>query len=353
MAAGSAEGHSAPRGDETTDAGLGPEWYRRIRSHTVEDAAALIHGALGLTPSSVEKDAVGASHAVYFARLPDGTDCVLRVATQEEQDEGPEVWVAEQCVPLGIPVPHVVASRPGTRDGAPGFTIMRRLAGVPGHRAAFPRPGRWEVLRQMGDYLRAMHSVPARGFGPLVRLGHTYAGSYSSHTEYVLSGFARDLERLPEEVIPPVRRERLRERFEAAAPRLGRATARLLHGDYRLSNVLVEERPDTWHVSGIVDFEMAAAGDPAQDLAYVIYSLRWNPGDWDERDVEAICAGYRCPYPLESELQHRVLLYQVWVAIANLFWDVSFRDRDGIATILRWLTDFETALDALPAGDRR
>jgi hypothetical protein len=98
---------------------------------------------------------------------------------------------------------------------------------------------------------------------------------------------------------------------------------------------------------------MAAAGDPAQDLAYVFYSLRWSRGGWHERDVEAICSGYGCPYPLGDELRHRVLLYQVWVAVANLFWDVSFRDQEGIATILRWLTELEAALDAHRAGRSR
>lgn len=351
MATGPAEGGSTSSGGEMTGE-LGPEWYLRIRTHTVEDAAALIRGVLGLTPLAVEKDATGASHAVYFAQLPDGTDCVLRVATQEDQDEGLERWVIEQCGQLGVPVPEVLACQPVCRDGTPAFTIMHRLPGRPGHRVELPRPGRWRVLRQMGENLRAIHSVPVPGFGPLMRRGDGYAGAASSLAEYVLPAFARDLERLPEDVVPPLRRVELRKRFEAAAPLLDRPTARLLHGDYRLSNVLVQERLATWHVSGIVDFEMAVAGDPAQDLAYFFYSLRWNPGDWDERDVEAICAGYGCPYPLDRAFRHRVLLYQVWTAVGNLFWDVSFRDHNGIATILRWLAEYETELDAAPFGAR-
>jgi aminoglycoside phosphotransferase (APT) family kinase protein len=334
--------------DEHSAAGeansLGPEWYRRIQSHTVQDAAALIHRALRVRPSTVEKDTIGASHAVYFARLPDGTECVLRVAMQPDQDERLELWMIERCRQLGVPVPEVLACEPVPRDAVPAFMIMRRLPGRPGHLVRLPARDRRRVLHQLGEYLRAIHSVPIAGFGPLVPHGRGYGGEEPSLSAYVIRAFAHALERLPEDVVPPARRAALRDRFADAAPLLERPTASLLHGDYRLKNALLEERADGWHVSGIVDFEMASGGDPARDLAYCFYSLRWNPGRrgrWDERDIASICAGYGCPYPLEAALRQRVLLYQTWEAVGNLFWDVSFGDHDGIASILRWLTEFE------------
>jgi hypothetical protein len=98
-------------------------------------------------------------------------------------------------------------------------------------------------------------------------------------------------------------------------------------------------------------------GGPAQDLAYLLYSL-WpdapEAGDGrdtadgpSEADVAAVCAGYGCAAPLEGDLRRRALLYQVGHAVAHLFWETSFRDGAGEARVLGRLAALERELAGL------
>jgi aminoglycoside phosphotransferase (APT) family kinase protein len=329
--------------------GTGPEWYRRILAHREEDAARLIRRALGRAPRAVRKDATGGSHAVYFVTLADGAEAVLRVATQPDQDEGLEVWMTDRCRGAGLPVADVLACRPRPRGGAPAFLLSRRLPGCAGHRAPLTGPGRVAVLRELGAHLAALHAVPAAGFGRLVRRGSAYAGPAATLWDAVRLAFDAHLAQLPEAVLSPPRRRALRARLAGARPHLDRPRGALLHGDYRLKNALLRKESGNWRVSGIVDFEMAAAGDPAQDLAYLLYSLRpddlGRPDALDPEDVAAVCAGYGCPAPLAGDLRRRVLLYQLGHAIEHLFWETSFRDEAGTARVSGRLAELEAALD--------
>jgi aminoglycoside phosphotransferase (APT) family kinase protein len=348
--AGAASGGEAPGA-----AGPGPAWYRRIRAHRVEDAARLIRGALGRPPRAIRKDTSGASHAVYFATLADGTEGVLRVAVQPEQDEGLEVWVAARCRGAGLPVADVLACRPRPGSDGPAFLLTRRLPGCPGHAVPLTTPDRRAVLRELGAHLAAIHAVPVAGFGRLVRRGDAYAGPDTTLWDAVRRDFDARLERLPAAVLPPPRRRVLRARLVGARGLLDRPRGALLHGDYRLKNTLLARGAGGWRVSGIVDFELAAAGDPAQDLAYLLYSLRPDdPGipDAPLGGVAAVCAGYGCPAPLEGGLRRRVLLYQLGHAVGHLFWEVSFRDAAGTARVLGRLAALERALDGAGGGEQ-
>jgi aminoglycoside phosphotransferase (APT) family kinase protein len=336
-------------------AGTGSEWYRRILAHREEDAARLIRDVLGRAPRAVRKDATGGSHAVYVVTLADGAEAVLRVATQPDQDEGLEVWITDRRRGAGLPVAAVLACLPRPRRGAPAFLLTRRLPGCAGHRAPLTESGRAAVLRELGAYLAALHAVPAAGFGPLVRRGTAYAGAAATLWDAVLRDFEARLAPLPPSVLPDHRRRALRARLAGARDLLGRPRGALLHGDYRLKNALLAEGPGGWRVSGIVDFEMAAAGDPAQDLAYLLYSLRSDdprrPDVLDPGDVAAVCAGYGCPAPPADDLRRRVLLYQLGQAVGHLFWETSFRDEAATARVLARLAGLEAALDG--GGDER
>ena len=51
----------------------------------------------------------------------------------------------------------------------------------------------------------------------------------------------------------------------------------MVHGEYRLDNVLVVGEGDDPHVSAVLDWEMATLGDPLVDLG--IFALYWDIAD--------------------------------------------------------------------------
>jgi aminoglycoside phosphotransferase (APT) family kinase protein len=62
----------------------------------------------------------------------------------------------------------------------------------------------------------------------------------------------------------------------AAVPRS--STAGIVHGDYRLTNVIF--RPDIAGIAAVVDWEMATLGDPLSDLGLlVVYQTLSTSGD--------------------------------------------------------------------------
>ncbi len=60
--------------------------------------------------------------------------------------------------------------------------------------------------------------------------------------------------------------ETLRDRLAATVPASSRAA--IVHGDYRLDNLIVD--PETLHVAAVLDWEMATLGDPLTDLGLLI-----------------------------------------------------------------------------------
>jgi aminoglycoside 2''-phosphotransferase len=92
-----------------------------------------------------------------------------------------------------------------------------------------------------------------------------------------LEGWA-DWEALRTEVLPPLRQVLARKEYEAVAQwweaflgdqSLRAYTPLLQHGDLWYENILVDEAGE--QVTGVLDFENAAVGDPAQDFAALLY----------------------------------------------------------------------------------
>ncbi|MFE5890230.1 phosphotransferase [Streptomyces sp. NPDC056462] len=68
------------------------------------------------------------------------------------------------------------------------------------------------------------------------------------------------------------------------------AASALLHGDYRLDNVILDAG-DPGRIAAIVDWEMAALGDPLADLGLLL--VYWDP----TRRASRSSAGATSPPP--------------------------------------------------------
>jgi aminoglycoside phosphotransferase (APT) family kinase protein len=318
--------------------GAGPDCYQRAQAHRIEDAAALVEGALGRRVARIERDDVAGSRAVYFVTLADGLECVLRVATSPGQDLALERWAMEQCRARGVPVPEILAGEMAPTGGSPPYVIDRRMPGALAHDASLSDSERRSLLAQMSAHAAPVHSIALPRFGTLQREGDGYAGSSISLAESVCRNADYYLEKLPEEALSSAWALAIRDRFRNARELLDRAQGVLIHGDFRFQNALL----DGGRLSALVDFELAFSGDPAHDLASLFYS-----DGRDDADLAAILEAYGRPdllAPLET-LHQRLLLYQMLYALDGLWWEHSFHDEQAAENERQRLRRYEEALD--------
>ncbi|MBM4265584.1 MAG: phosphotransferase family protein [Deltaproteobacteria bacterium] len=158
----------------------------------------------------------------------------------------------------GVPVPAVICAgeaplgRPFyVMDRIEGETIGRRLVREERFAAARAR-----LPRQLGEALAAIHRVPVHdlAFLPRPKPGVTVAQAETDRLEELYRVIAVE----PHPVFE------LAFRWLRANLPETRATT-LVHGDFRIGNVIVDEHEG---LRAVLDWELAHAGDPVQDLAW-------------------------------------------------------------------------------------
>jgi len=168
-----------------------------------------------------------------------------------------------------VPVPLTYALCEDTAVlGAP-FYVMEKVDGTPYRSAAELRelgPERTRAITErLVDTLVALHEVePAVvGLADFGRPEGFLARQVGRWRQQMEASYHRDLPAADE----------LHARLAASIPPEG--AAGIVHGDYRLDNVLVGTGPDDRdRVNAVVDWEMATLGDPLTDLALMLLYQR-------------------------------------------------------------------------------
>lgn len=217
----------------------------------------------------------------------------------------------------GVPVPevvHVLQASDGLGDGF----IMRRIEGETIPRKILRDPAfataRARLVAQMAQTLATIHSLDTSGLPPLpVR---TAAGTLAvlvqrqrglSHASSVFEWALRWLgENLPSD--PP--------------------SPSLVHGDFRLGNVIVDEGG----LRAVLDWENAHLGDPAEDLAWICLPP-WRFGRIDHA-VAGIAPRGELYSAWEAATGNRVEPERVrwWQAAGSMRWGL------GCAGMQEWFT---------------
>lgn len=190
---------------------------------------------------------------LILRRMPSGSS-----ASDGEESMGisieTEAAIVQAAGRAGVSAPEVIAVlRPEDELGAgfvmariPGETLAKRIQ----KDEAFA-PAREKFVKQAAQELAAIHSMEISGpLETLTKLPARTAVSelrkrfdtFGCRSVMLEATFAWLAENEPEGVTP-----------------------RLLHGDFRLGNLLIEETG----LSAVLDWELAHIGDPAQDLAYM------------------------------------------------------------------------------------
>ena len=233
---------------ERVEKALGEVWRKPVR---VTEAERLSAGA------SQEIWALTAvsegSEAPLILRRPPGSDQEDDLASSMLTGKQVEIELQRTLHGLGINVPEVIAEL-DEDEGAGTAFIMERLPGV-----AVPQKilgddsyaeARSVLIQQLADSLARVHNVSTADLPPLPRLSAAeqidrFRGIVDAcelHHPGLEVAFAWLDANLPTE-----------------------STATLVHGDFRLGNVIV----DYAGLSGIIDWELAHVGDPMSDLAWL------------------------------------------------------------------------------------
>jgi aminoglycoside phosphotransferase (APT) family kinase protein len=176
-------------------------------------------------------------------------------------DMGREYRVMSALEATDVPVPRMYAFCADSDVlGAP-FYVMERVAGRPYRYAAELAPLGPERTRSIStglvDTLAALHAVnpAAVGLADFGRPEGFLARQVSRWKTQLDASWTRPLPAADE----------LHARLATAIP--AESAAGIVHGDYRLDNVLTDERD---RAVAVIDWEMATLGDPLTDLALML-----------------------------------------------------------------------------------
>jgi aminoglycoside phosphotransferase (APT) family kinase protein len=241
----------------------------RLRAHLDRERPGLLQGAL-----RGELIEGGRSNLTYA--VGDGTfRWVVRrpplghvLATAHDMAREHRVISALRDTPVPVPETVLLCEDPEV-IGAP-FYVMEFVDGVPyrfARELAVIGPERTrDVVLGLVDTLVALHSVAPQAVG----LGDF--GRPEGFLERQLRRWGKQLAASRSRELPGI--DELHDLLAATRPASGPAA--VVHGDYRLDNVLVGQDDD--RVRAILDWEMSTLGDPLTDLGLlVMYSEREAP----------------------------------------------------------------------------
>ncbi|MFI7022311.1 phosphotransferase family protein [Micromonospora sp. NPDC049900] len=222
-------------------------------------------------PLRADLIAGGRSNLTYLVRVG-GRDLVLRrpplghvLATAH--DMAREFRVISALAGTDVPVPRALLLC-ADEDvlGAP-FYLMERVPGeVYRSRAQTDRLDagqRHDLAMAMMDTLATLHTVDPAAVG-LADFGRP-----DGYLARQVRRWAGQLDRSRSRPLPGI--DELRDRLAATA-RDSTGTGRIVHGDYRLDNLLAAVEPATgsMSVTAVLDWEMATLGDPLADLGLLL-----------------------------------------------------------------------------------
>jgi aminoglycoside phosphotransferase (APT) family kinase protein len=198
---------------------------------------------------------------------------VLRLYDADPAACGKEAALLSSLAPT-VPVPELLEARPLAADGLPPLLVLRYVEGITfrdlknaGNAAATA-----QAAASVGATLAAIghHRYPRAG---RLEAGGKLGAPFVPGPDPFLRFFEHCL------AMPALQarmdvglRERVAAYARAWAPRLRALDddARLVHGDFGATNILVHQVRGAWQVAAVIDWEFALAGSPMFDLGHFL-----------------------------------------------------------------------------------
>jgi aminoglycoside phosphotransferase (APT) family kinase protein len=235
------------------------------------DLKALRDWFAGIVPTIADADlsatliAGGKSNLTYEIRVGDDRWIVRRpplghvLQTAHDMAREYKVMTALHDTPVPVPRTFALCEDPSVL-GAP-FYAMEAIDGTPyrqAHELVPLGPERTrEISKGLIDTLALLHDVDpdAVGLGDFGRPAGFLERQVRRWKRQLDASYSRDL---------PAARE-LHDRLAASIP--AHSAVAVVHGDYRLDNVLIDSQDAP---AAVIDWEMSTLGDPLTDLALMV-----------------------------------------------------------------------------------
>ncbi|HVM22023.1 MAG TPA: phosphotransferase family protein [Sphingomicrobium sp.] len=165
--------------------------------------------------------------------------------------------------PLGFPVPRPFALCDDPSVIGAIFYVMELARGRPYANGALPQfdpAQRRRIYWQLIDRLADLHGIDpeAAGLGDFGKPGNYFERQVARWTRQYRDSQTDDLPEM----------ERLIAYLPASLPQQSRVS--IVHGDYRIDNVVVDEDGT---LTAVLDWELATLGDPLADFSYL--AMQW------------------------------------------------------------------------------
>ena len=238
----------------------------------LEDARAIV-GSIDQADAPIEVIALsgGENSAVFEVRSQDGPSLVIKTYSEElhwkMRKELLAYGLLEATRPR-IPLATILAADDSKRLLDRNYLVMTTLEGE-SLVSVIDRLDADEldvIDRETGAALAEMHTVELDAFGYLGQEG--VGEPYATNRGYMTAQFTKKLSEF-DALGGELFTSRAVRRYVDAHVDLFDAcsVAAFCHDDCHEGNILVAQRSDGWHVSGILDLENAVSGDPLLDLA--------------------------------------------------------------------------------------
>ncbi|CAJ1581051.1 phosphotransferase family protein [[Mycobacterium] wendilense] len=225
------------------------------------------HGETVQGPVSVARVGFGQSNITSCVTDRSGREWILREpppgkAVSTAHDVHREAGIISALAASGIPVPHVVGTGQ-TAGGAP-FFVMHRVGGraleTERDAESLTPDQRQDIGRQVASILGRLHTLDPAVLG-LPEPRSPYLERQIRRVTQAWDANGRDSRH-------DAAWQALRDSLAQAAPPRTRSV--VMHGDFRLSNTLIDDGT----VTAVLDWELAAIGDPLADLAWLLDDWR-------------------------------------------------------------------------------
>lgn len=223
----------------------------------------------------------------------------------------------------GIPAPEVIALDVSRTLAPRDYLILSKIEGQPvadSWKDLSPVQ-REQVGYEAGTYLAMMHEITLHGYGHILKPENERFSTWYEHVMDNLQGYYLR-EAVTRQIMTSAERDGILAVFEKHKPILVDVhPARLVHWDYHFSNIMQQNG----HITGILDFEWALAGDAMFDLNLRDY--------WEERRPGSrapMMKGYTDQRSLPADSEARIALYQIVMLLDDFVDAVSAEDRKTI-----------------------